>query len=404
MVRLRAGAYLDRSCSDPPAQEASQLLEITVALLVVLLGTAAFVAFRARAGRPRADRPGAGHPAASHDSASASESGATTTVASEHGLAVAPNAGTAPEANEGFVPRSVPRAAPVDLSDVVALLREPLQRTLPEGFRLQVDAAPRLPPARADRNQVELMVAHLIRHASESMPDGGTVTVRTRGVDDGSVVLEVEGEGDLDLALLPRLFEPLSAGRAADQGLRLELATVHALAYQNHGTLRVDRGPGGTRVAIVLPPMREPKPDLEAFAAVGPESVLVVEDEAMVRDLVRRTLEKAGYGVVEAADPLTALEILERGDTTVDLLLSDIVMQHMPGTELVRRVRERWPLVRVLYMSGYGHDDTVVEGLTDDDSPLLAKPFTQRELLGAVRGALDLLPGPQPVAGNPDTS
>lgn len=302
------------------------------------------------------------------------------------------------------MPPSVPRAAAVDLSAVVLQLREPLQRALPEEIRLQVDTARRLAPVRADRGQVELMVAHLVRQASASMPGGGTVTVRTSGADDGGGIIEVEGEGSMDPGILPRLFEPLSAGGAADQGLRLELATAHALAYQNHGTLRVDRGTGGTRVSIVLPPMAEPTSDARAFAAVGSESVLVVEDEAMVRDIVRRTLEPAGYVVVEAADPITALDILERGETAIDLLLSDIVMQHMPGTELVRRVRERWPLVRVLYMSGYGHDQTVIEDLADDGPPLLAKPFTQYELLAAVRGALDLLPAPQPVAGEPGTS
>lgn len=373
------GAYLSRSSSEPPAQEASPLFEVTVILLVALLAAAAFVAFRRRAEPP----------AASHSAAPAS--------------------GPMPPAGEAFVPRSAPRADAVDLSDVISYLRKPLQRALPEGIRLQVETAARLAPVRADRGQVELMVAHLVVHAADTMTEGGTVTIRTRAASappgdgeaagDAGALIEVEGAGPIDAGLLPRLFEPLSTGGALDDGWRLELPTVQALAYHNHGTLRVDSGADGTRVAIVLPPMGEPLPDPGAFAARGRESVLVVEDDAAVRSLVRRTLEPAGYVIVEAADPRIALDILERGEPAVDLLLSDIVMEHMRGTELVRRVRARWPLVRILYMSGYGDDPAVRKEVARDGAELLAKPFTRDELLRAVRGGLDSLPGTKAVAG-----
>lgn len=311
--------------------------------------------------------------------------------------------GLAQPSDAAFVPQRSARAESVDLSDVVSRLRDPLRRGLPADIRLVVEPGTRLPAARADRSQLELIVAHLVLAARATMPDGGTVTIRTAahgggaaGEDDG-VALEVEASGTIDRVLLPRLFEPLSEGGAADgDALRLELASAHALASHNRGTLRVEPlAAGGTRFVVVLPPMRQEPVDRSTLAARGRETVLVVEDENAVRMVVRRTLQTGGYHILEASDPLIALDILEKGEEHVDLLLSDILMQHMRGTELVRRVRERWPLVRVLYMSGYGHDPAVIQEVARDGAVLVPKPFTPDELLTAVRGALDSLPGPQ---------
>lgn len=304
-----------------------------------------------------------------------------------------------------FTPPRAPLAEAVDLSDVVARIREPLQRALPANVRLAVDTSTRLPAARADRRLLELIIGHLSAHAVAAMPEGGTLTLRTHaaptadveaGEVDVDVVLEVEHTGaGVDPAVLPRLFEPLSGTGAGQGGFRLELATVQELVYQSHGRMRIENVQGGgTRIGVLLPPMPAAPRDPNALAARPGETVLVVEDEDAVRAIVRRTLQAAGYTILDASDPLVALEILERGEDNIDLLLSDIVMRSMRGTELVRRVRERWPLVRVLYMSGYGRNPETIAEVGRDGAVLVAKPFTSDELLGAVRQALNTLPGP----------
>lgn len=304
-----------------------------------------------------------------------------------------------------FTPRRAPLAEAVDLSDIVARIREPLQRALPANVRVAVDTAARLPAARADRLLLELIIGHLAAHAAAAMPDGGTLTLRTyaaptarveAGEADVDIVLEVEDTGaGVDPDVLPRHFEPLSGAGAGAVGLRLELATVQELVYQSHGTMRIENvEDGGTRIGVLLPPMPDAPADPNALAARPGETILVVEDEDAVRAVVRRTLQSAGYTIIDASDPLVALEILERGEANIDLLLSDIVMRSMRGTELVRRVRERWPLVRVLYMSGYGRNPETIAEVGRDGAVLVAKPFTRDELLSAVRQALDTLPGP----------
>ncbi|HUF12283.1 MAG TPA: response regulator [Longimicrobiales bacterium] len=348
--------------------EANPLLEFSAFIVVVLLAAAGFYWFRRRAAAPVAD-------------------------------------GDVPAAVGAFVPQRTPRAEAVDLSEILSQIREPLERALPGNIRLRVDPRRRLPAARADRGQVELIIAHLASAARDAMPDGGTLTIRTyaspepgagAGTALDSVVLEFEHTDGIEPALLPRLFEPLFTGLRPGGTLRLGLATVQALVYHNHGRMRIESlDDGGTRIGVVLPRFRQVLNEARSPGARGRETILVVEDEDAIREIVRRTLEKAGYTILEAGDPLTALDILDRRKEDIDLLLSDIFMHHMRGTELVRQVREQWPLVRVLYMSGYGHDPAIVEEVARDGALLVSKPFTADELLGAVRRALDALPGPQ---------
>ena len=139
-----------------------------------------------------------------------------------------------------------------------------------------------------------------------------------------------------------------------------------------------------------VPAAGPPRPN-----ARGTETILVVEDEAPIRSIVRRTLERLGYTILEAADPLQALALLEDERNAIDLLLSDVLMPHMTGTELVQRVREHWPLMRVLYMSGHAGDPAVAQGIVQQGLVVVPKPFTQDELANAVRAALDTLPDPR---------
>ncbi|HEX6588035.1 MAG TPA: response regulator [Longimicrobiales bacterium] len=138
-------------------------------------------------------------------------------------------------------------------------------------------------------------------------------------------------------------------------------------------------------------PALEPSRAMEGAAGVptGTETILVVDDEAGVRALARRTLERLGYVVFEAADAIEALALLEQSGDVVDLVVTDVLMPQMSGFELVQRMRERWPLVRILYISGAAQPDDERQGLA-----LLPKPFTPEQLTQSVRTALDALPDP----------
>lgn len=141
-------------------------------------------------------------------------------------------------------------------------------------------------------------------------------------------------------------------------------------------------------------PSVSPEPSVSADAGASPvsrgtETILVVDDEAGVRMLARRTLERLGYVVLEAAHAIEALALLEKSGDVVDLVVTDVVMPHMSGVELAQRMRDRWPLVRILYISGVAQPDVERQGLA-----LLPKPFAPEQLTRSVRAALDALPDP----------
>jgi two-component system, cell cycle sensor histidine kinase and response regulator CckA len=194
------------------------------------------------------------------------------------------------------------------------------------------------------------------------------------------------------------VFEPFFTTKDYTAGTGLGLSTVYGIVKQSNGYVAVDSEPGrGTVVTVYLP--RVPAV-AEAEGAAGPrpaqpdarggsETVLVVEDEEIVRSLVREMLEGLGYTVLDARDGEDALRLLARAALRIDLVISDLVMPRMSGRELARRVAEMRPETAVLLVSGYAGDTTAAEGPLDPAAAFLEKPFTGRELAEKVRGLLD---------------
>jgi CheY-like chemotaxis protein len=255
------------------------------------------------------------------------------------------------------------------------------------------------------RGQLEQVVMNLVVNARDAMPDGGSLTVSTAPVEvDVSragalglasgphVLLSVADTGaGMDEHVRAHMFDPFFTTKAAGTGLGL--STVYGIVRQAQGAIEVWSELGkGSRFDVYLPrvepPRFAPPVDAPVRAAGGSETVLVVEDRAALRVLVRRMLHEQGYTVLEAGDPATALAIAESHDGPIHLLLSDVVMPGLRGPELAVRMRDLRPGTRVLFMSGYVEGASFVAA-GEKSPPLLAKPFTPEELARKVREVLE---------------
>ena len=291
------------------------------------------------------------------------------------------------------------------LSEVVRSLERMLRRLLSEAITLDtvIDAPGRV---WADPGQIEQVLVNLVVNARDALPEGGRITVRVQeeaatraeGADPGlpagaRVVLSVEDTGTgMDAATQERVFEPFFSTKAPGAGTGLGLSTVFGIVSQSGGAIRIRSAPGaGTEFRVYLPRHDgdgpEAAPPVQAAAAGGRETILVVEDEGAVRALTRRMLEAAGYTVLEAAAPSEAMALVGASDRRVDLLLTDVLLHEENGLALSRRLRQARPGLRVAFMSGYAGGAHGVE--LPPTTPALAKPFSPDELLLHVRRALD---------------
>jgi len=191
-----------------------------------------------------------------------------------------------------------------------------------------------------------------------------------------------------------RLFEPFFTTKEAGKGTGLGLATVHGIVKQSGGHIFVYSEPGrGTAFKMYFPPAEEgvaaaaSMPDEEGPS--GNETILVVEDEAALREITRECLETTGYTVLDAAHAAAALELSERYKGTIHLLVTDVVMPGIPGSELAQRLTAERPGTKVLYMSGYTDDTVILRGALTEETPFVQKPFTMANLARKVREVLD---------------
>ncbi len=295
----------------------------------------------------------------------------------------------------------------LDLGAVVTDIQGLLVRTIGEDVKLVVHTAASLPAVRADRGRMEQVLINLAVNARDAMPDGGTLTVRLRTtlldeeytrlhpeITPGHYVeLAVSDTGvGMSPKVLSRIFEPFFTTKSRDKGTGLGLATVHGIVGEADGSLSVYSEPGmGTTFRAFFPPAgaqaaaaAEPAP---AAAVKGSgETVLVVEDEPAVRDIAARILRRNEYSVLEAASGPEALSLAAEHE--FDLLLTDLVMPQVSGTELARRIGQVRPGVAVLFMSGYSQDVLGPRRALDDGVALIQKPFAAQELLRSVRAVI----------------
>jgi signal transduction histidine kinase len=307
-----------------------------------------------------------------------------------------------------FSRKEISRPVVLDVNDVVSDLEKLLRRALGESVELQIHLGSRLKTVLADSAQLEQVVLNLALNARDAMPGGGTLRIETSNVTLGDeeasqhlnleagryVRLRVSDSGvGMSEETIERIFEPFFTTKPKGVGTGLGLATAYGVVGQAGGDISVTSRLGsGTSFTIHLPVTEEraeltvTEPDAGKSASGQGETILVVEDEDALRAVARRILSSNGYRVVEASNALEALDQLKNGTQVVDLVLSDIVMPHMSGSELGRLVGEMQPDVGIVYMSG--HSNHLTTRSDDDPIPLIQKPFEQGELLDTVRQVL----------------
>jgi len=297
----------------------------------------------------------------------------------------------------------------LQLTDVVAEVSHLLKRLLGETVKLVVKHGRNLGPVRADPGQLEQVIVNLAVNARDAMAQkgGGIVTIQTYSVKSdqvaelGSDILPIADYSALSVtdtgcgiapAVLGKIFEPFFTTKEVGKGTGLGLSTVYGIVKQSGGFIFADSKVGeGTRFVIYLPVHREDAaaaksrkaPKEKADELWGSGTVLLVEDEPMVRAVAERALTRHGYQVITADNGEDALEVLARNEP-VDLLISDVVMPGMDGPTMVELARKTRPELKILFMSGYA-EEQLRNSLDVDNVSFLPKPFSVQELAEAAK-------------------
>jgi len=291
-----------------------------------------------------------------------------------------------------FGRRQVMHLEVIDLRDVVVDMDRLLRRWIGEQVELVVVRPPEPVLVEADRGQLEQVLANLAVNARDAMHDGGRLEIAVAVAPDGrEAVLSVADTGcGMDAETAARVFEPFFTTKGED-GSGLGLSTVHGIVSQSGGRIELDSSLGrGSTFSIHLPLSgKEPALPAEAPATARGrgETVLVVEDDAMVRKIVAAMLAERGYGVLEADGAESALAVA-RHEPAVDLVLSDLVMPGANGRETVALLRELLPEAKTIFMSGYADDVVIRSGGPEPGTAFIQKPFDGEELARCVRDVL----------------
>ncbi len=300
-----------------------------------------------------------------------------------------------------------PRA--IDLNAIVRETERLLRRVLREDVSLVTALDDSIASIRGDAGQWAHVLLNLAVNARDAMPDGGSLAIATRAATTAElaslasdtppgaryVCLSVADTGEgMSPEIRQRIFEPYFTTKGLGHGTGLGLSVVHGVVTQGGGFIDVRTAPDeGTTIRIFMPaidaaPMKEP---VRTRSATRPrhETILVVEDEEGIRRVASRVLETQGYRILLAEDGVAALELLDRWDGPLDLLLTDVVMPRMDGRQLAEQVRQRFPNLRVIYTSGYTDDAVLRRGVRESEVAFLPKPYVPETLRTRIAEVLD---------------
>lgn len=298
----------------------------------------------------------------------------------------------------------------LDLNEVIAGINKMVQRLIGEDVELVTVCFPDLSRVRADPGQIEQVIMNLVVNARDAMPKGGRLTIETANVDLDSdhpgrhpmlppghyVMLAVSDTGSgMSAEMKSRIFEPFFTTKEHGKGTGLGLATVYGIVKQSGGFIWVYSEPGkGTTFKIYLPHTDMPggkarKSGERPHAANGTETILVVEDNESVRNFVYSVLESRGYKLVKASGSEEAVKLIEGHSVPIHLMLTDVVMPRMSGTELAAHLLQHYPEAKVIYMSGYTDNAIVHHGVLEAGTHFLQKPFIPETLAQKIRKVLD---------------
>lgn len=298
---------------------------------------------------------------------------------------------------------------PLNLNNIVSGIEKLLHRLIGENITISTRLASNLGTVLADAGQIEQVILNLAINARDAMPEGGRLTLETGNAEfrdtvktppdlkPGSYVeLVVTDTGiGMEMNVQARAFEPFFTTKAAGKGTGLGLSTVYGIVQQSNGHITFTSQPGhGTMFRVYLPRTDSAQSaELVPIAAVGSldgnETVLLVEDDASVCELVRAVLNSHGYTVLSARDPQEAEALGEQHASRIGLLVSDVILPKMSGAELSTRLAMRNPNMKILFMSGYIDDSVVRQGIREKEVAFLQKPFSPLSLAKKVREVLD---------------
>jgi len=297
----------------------------------------------------------------------------------------------------------------LDLNRLIADLQKMLSRLLPEDIELLISLAPELQNIKADPGQIEQVLLNLVVNAKDALPKGGKIEIETEQVyvDEAHAHNHPEVKAGVYIqqkltdngcgiapAVLDRIFEPFFTTKEGTKGTGLGLATVYGIVKQSGGFIQVHSQVGkGTSFEIYFPAVlgvETAKAKLVAPVGQfkGGETILLAEDEDILRELIAESLRSYGFIVLKASNAGEALLIAERYDGPIQLLLTDVVMPLMSGIELAKRLQQSRPELKVLFMSGHLESGTVQEDLLAKEIPYIAKPYRAGNLVQRIREIL----------------
>ena len=298
----------------------------------------------------------------------------------------------------------------LDLNEQIEGMLKMLRRLIGEDIDLAWKACSGATPVKMDPGQVDQILANLCVNARDAIGGVGKVTIETdkvaidaaycaehaETVQGAYIMLAVSDDGcGMDSGALEHIFEPFYTTKSTGEGTGLGLATIYGIVKQNDGFVNVYSEPGqGTTFRIYLPrfegePAEEKKEQSSGKLQGGGETILLAEDEGAIRDILGRLLGNLGYTVLEAESPEQALTLVNEHAGAIDLLLTDVVMPGMNGRDLAETVKEDYPDLKVIYMSGYTPNVIAHRGILDDGVEFLSKPISRDALTRKVREVLD---------------
>jgi PAS domain S-box-containing protein len=309
-----------------------------------------------------------------------------------------------------FSRKQVLRPKVLDLNSIVVNLDQLLRRLMSANIEMKTFVSKDLGAIKADPGQIEQVIMNLVVNARDALPDGGRIIIETSNVDLDSaytldhavvrpgpyVLLAVTDTGvGMTADTVAHIFEPFYTTKESGRGTGLGLSTVYGIVKQSGGYIWVYSEPGkGTTFKVYLPRVKD---EVQAPTVETPvsrtrkahETILLVEDEPVVRELAQMVLSERGYTVIEAHTPEEAERLAGNNGAQIHLLLTDVVMPGFSGRELAKRLTGRYPNLRVLYMSGYTHNVIAQDGTLEEGISFLQKPFTPQVLAVKVREVLD---------------
>jgi len=311
-----------------------------------------------------------------------------------------------------FGRRQIIQPTNLDLNELIQSVLNMIRRVIGEHIELSFIPGVRLGTVHADQGQIEQVLMNLCVNARDAMPNGGALTIETENVVVSSeycrehpwaiegryALLSVTDTGHgMDEATRAQIFEPFFTTKKVGHGTGLGLATVYGIVKQHNGLIHVYSEPDkGTTFKVYLPIVERPAEavgsKVETHAAGGNETILVAEDEPLVRDLVSHILRAAGYTVLAARDGEDALRVVAEHGEHIDMALLDVVMPKLGGREVMDYIHAKYPRVRFLFSSGYSENAIHTNFVIKKGLHLITKPYRRPELLRAIREILDESP------------